>query len=173
MRTLLNIVALLALAFWLGSLLFFGAVLAPTAFSVLPPLFTDQAQGIHAAGAVVGTAIWRLHYLGLLCGIAFLLAAFLLARLQTFKLLLPQSVLVMAMMLLTAYSQFSIIPRMDTARASAGGIVQFASPDNPARQEFDKLHLESTRVEGLVLFCGLLAFGFAVRAAEQPTRFSR
>jgi hypothetical protein len=52
-------------------------------------------------------------------------------------------------------------------------MAQFASPDNPARQEFDKLHLESTRVEGLVLFCGLLAFGFAVRAAEQPTRFSK
>jgi general stress protein CsbA len=170
LRTLLNVIALLALAFWLGSLLFFGAVLAPAAFSVLPPLFPDHPHGIHAAGAVVGTAITRLHYLGLVCGIVFLFATFALGRLRAFKIFLVQAVLVLAMILLTSYSQFSVIPRMDTARASAGGIVEFAAPENPARQEFEKLHLQSTRVEGGVLLCGLLAFCFAVRAAELPTR---
>lgn len=173
MRTLLNIVALLALAFWLGSELFFGAVLAPTAFGVLPPMFGDHAQGIHAAGAVVGTAIGRLHYLGIACGIVFLLATFGLGRLQHFKMLLAQAGLVVVMLLLTAYSQFSIIPRMDTARDSAGGMVAFATPGNPAHEEFERLHLQSTHVEGGVLLCGLLAFCFAVKAAEFPARFPR
>jgi len=74
------------------------------------------------------------------------------------------------MLLLTSYSQFSIIPRMDTARASAGGLIEAVPDSNPARQIFDRLHLESTRVEGLVLFCGLIAFCVAVANVERQTR---
>lgn len=170
MRTLLNVVALLALAFWVGSLIFFGAVLAPTAFTVLPPLFTDHALGMHAAGAVVGAAISRMHYCGIFCGIVFLMATSFLLRLQAFKLLIAEAVLVGAMLLLTLFSQFSILPRMDTARASAGGIVEAVPESNPARQVFDNLHMESTRVEGLVLFCGLVAFCVAVANIERQTR---
>jgi hypothetical protein len=59
------------------------------------------------------------------------------------------------MMLLTAYSQFSIIPRMDTARDSVGGNVDAVAANNPGRQIFDRLHQRSVHVEGLVLLCGL------------------
>ena len=61
------------------------------------------------------------------------------------------------MLLLTAYSQFSIIPHMDTARESVGGNVNAVAADNPGRQIFDRLHQRSTHVEGLVLLCGLAA----------------
>ncbi|MBV8818283.1 MAG: DUF4149 domain-containing protein [Acidobacteriaceae bacterium] len=172
MRTLLNVVALLALAVWFGALVFFG-VLAQTAFTVLPPLFADQPQGFHAAGLVVGTALGRLHYLGLICGIVFLLATFALGRAERFKTLLPQIGLAAVMLLLTMYSQFSIIPRMNTARASVGGVVEAVPHDNPGYQVFQNLHLQSTRVEGGVLLCGLLAFCFAVRAAEMQARVAR
>jgi hypothetical protein len=66
-------------------------------------------------------------------------------------------VLVLFMMLLTAYSQFSIIPRMDTARDSIGGNVDAVAANNPGRQIFDSLHRTSTHVEGLVLLCGIAA----------------
>lgn len=167
MRTLLNVVALLALAFWVGSLIFFGAVLAPTAFTVLPPLFADHAQGVHAAGAVVGTALSRLHYCGIFCAIVFLAATLLLFRLRAVKLLIAQVVLVVAMLLLTLFSQFSIIPRMNTARAAAGGVVEAVPESDPARQVFDRLHLESTRLEGLVLLCGLIALCVAIANVER------
>jgi hypothetical protein len=77
----------------------------------------------------------------------------------------PQAVLVLAMVLLTAYSQFSIIPRMDTAQASVGGSVGIASlpESSPARATFDALHRESVHVEGLVLILGFIAFAFAGR----------
>jgi len=53
-------------------------------------------------------------------------------------------------------SQFWIIPRMDTLRASVGDFT--AVPiDNPARAQFDALHAWSTRVEGAVLLLGLIA----------------
>jgi hypothetical protein len=47
------------------------------------------------------------------------------------------------------------MPRMDTLRDSVG---DFASVpiDNPARVQFDALHVWSTRVEGAVLLLGLV-----------------
>jgi hypothetical protein len=153
MRTLFHSLVYLALGIWLGALVFFAAVLAPIAFSQLPPLFATPSAGIHAAGLIVGGSLVRLHWMGLLCGVVFLVVV-VLARAH-YRSIIPQAVLVLAMMLLTAYSQFSIIPRMDTARDSIGGNVDAVAANNPGREIFDRLHRTSTRVEGLVLFCGL------------------
>ena len=139
MRTLFHSLVYLALGIWLGALVFFGAVLAPIAFSQLPPLFATPAAGIHAAGLIVGGSLVRLHWMGLLCGVVFLVVV-VLARAH-YRSIIPQAVLVLAMMLLTAYSQFSIIPRMDTARDSVGGDIDAVAADNPGRQIFDRLHV--------------------------------
>jgi hypothetical protein len=72
MRTLFHSLVYLALGIWLGALVFFGAILAPIAFSQLPPLFATPAAGIHAAGLIVGGSLVRLHWMGLLCGVVFL-----------------------------------------------------------------------------------------------------
>jgi Domain of unknown function (DUF4149) len=153
MRTLFHALVYLTLGVWLGALVFFGAVLAPIVFSQLPPLFPNPAAGIHAAGLVVGGSLVRLHWIGLFCGLVFLVVM-VIARMH-YRTVIPQAVLVLAMMLLTGYSQFSIIPRMDTARDSVGGNVDAVAANNPGRQIFDRLHQRSTHVEGLVLLCGL------------------
>jgi hypothetical protein len=153
MRTFFHSLVYLVLGLWLGALVFFAAVLAPIAFSQLPPLFPTPAAGIHAAGMVVGGSLVRLHWIGLFCGLIFLLVS-VVARAH-YRTILPQALLVLAMMLLTAYSQFSIIPRMDTARDSVGGNVDAVAANNPGRQIFDRLHQRSVHVEGLVLLCGL------------------
>lgn len=153
MRTLIHALVYLALGLWLGALIFFGAILAPIAFRDLPPLFASPALGIHAAGVVVGGSLVQLHWMGLLCAIL-ALALLLLGRAH-YRSILPQAALILAMMLLTAYSQFSIIPRMDTARDSIGGNVDAVAVDNPGRQIFDHLHAVSVRVEMAVLVCGL------------------
>src|SRR6202044_1225243 len=127
MRTLFHSLVYLVLSVWLGALIFFGAVLAPIAFSQLPPLL--GAQGIHAAGLIVGGSLLRMHWMGLLCRLIFL-AVVIVARAH-YRTIIPQVVLVLLMMLLTAYSQFSIIPRMDTARESVGGNVDAVAANNP------------------------------------------
>jgi hypothetical protein len=152
-RTLFHSLVYLVLGLWLGALVFFGAILAPIAFSQLPPLFATPAAGIHAAGMVVGDSLVRLHWIGLFCGLIFLVVS-VLARAH-YRSIIPQAVLVVVMMLLTAYSQFSIIPRMDTARDSVGGNVDAVAANNPGRQIFDRLHQRSVHVEALVLLCGL------------------
>jgi len=143
----------LVLGLWLGALVFFGAVLAPIAFSQLPPLFATPAAGIHAAGMIVGGSLVRLHWIGLFCGLIFLVVS--VAARAHYRTIIPQAVLVLVMMLLSAYSQFSIIPRMDTARESVGGNVEAVAANNPGRQIFDRLHQRSVHVEGLVLLCGV------------------
>jgi hypothetical protein len=152
-RTLFHSLVYLVLGLWLGALVFFGAVLAPIAFSQLPPLFATPAAGIHAAGMVVGGSLVRLHWIGLFCGLIFLVVS-VVARAH-YRTIIPQALLVLVMMLLTAYSQFSIIPRMDTARDSVGGNVDAVAANNPGREIFDRLHRQSVHVEALVLLCGL------------------
>jgi len=164
MRSVLTTLSLLALGIWLGALLLFVQV-AAVAFGTLPPLFLNQAEGIHGAGLVVGGTLRHLHYMGLICGVFFLILSFLLRSRVRWHSVVPQAVLVFAMVVLTAYSQFSIIPRMDTAQFSVGGSVGIASlpESSPARVLFDELHRESVRVEGLVLILGFIAFAFAGR----------
>lgn len=158
MRTFFAVTSLLVLGLWLGALIFFGAILAPVAFGSLPGLFPDHAAGIHAAGTVVGGSLIRLHYMGLLCGLVFLVFTLILSRFSHWHSYTPQALLVLVMMVLTAYSQFSIIPEMNTARDSVGGEITAVPENNPGRQIFDRLHNLSTRVEGIVLVCGLVAF---------------
>jgi hypothetical protein len=72
-------------------------------------------------------------------------------------------VLVMVMVVLTAYSQFSIMARMETAQQSAGGSVASLPESSPARATFDQLHRQSTHVEEAVLILGFIAFFVAGR----------
>jgi hypothetical protein len=67
------------------------------------------------------------------------------------------------MLVLTLISQFGIVPRMDTLRASIGEIDSVPA-DNPARLQFDALHHWSTRVESGVLLLGLVVAYLTARS---------
>lgn len=168
MRTLFHTLVFLSIGLWIGGLVFFAGILAPIAFSELPPLFPNQAQGIHAAGVVVGGSLIRLHWMGLCCGIVFLTAIFLARR--HYRTVIPQAVLIVAMLVLTAYSQFSIIPRMNTASESVGGNIEAVASNNPGREIFDHLHQQSVRLESVILLCGLGALIAAAHFASRDVR---
>lgn len=140
---------LLSLICWIGGLIFFAFVVAPTAFSVLPTS--------HLAGNVVGRSLGKLHWIGLISGIVFLVSSLLYNRFTngTAHVFAARHVLLCLMLALTLISQFGIIPRMDVLRASLGD-VRAAAIDNPERIQFDALHVWSTRVEGAVLLLGLV-----------------
>lgn len=145
----LRFLMLLSLIVWIGGLIFFAFVLAPTAFQVLP--------NTHLAGDVVGRALGKLHWIAIVSGIVFLLSSFVYSRQTdgTVHVFAARHVLLCVMLALTLLSQFWIMPRMDALRASVG---DFSSVplDNPARIHFDALHAWSTRVEGTVLLLGLV-----------------
>jgi hypothetical protein len=153
MTTFLRAIRLLAIVLWVGSLLFFAFVLAPVAFRVLP--------SNHEAGLVVGGTLVILHWIGLVCGLLFVIATLLSKpRHQT-----EQLILMAVMLALTLYLQFGVLPRMEKDRLLAGGNVDAAAVDNPARLDFERLHPISEKLEGLALFAGV---GIVLLMAGEP-----
>ena len=146
--TFLRFLMLLALVVWLGDLIFFPVV-AQTSFTVLP--------SAHLAGLVVRGTLITLHKMAFISGAIFLVSSLLYNRATqgTARALSLSHVLILAMLALTAISQFKIIPKMDTLRAAAGEISTLAA-DNPLHQQWDSLHAWSTRLEGTVLTLGLI-----------------
>jgi uncharacterized membrane protein len=150
MIVFLRVLRLLAVVVWVGGLVFFAFVLAPVAFHVLPTT--------HLAGTVVGATLRVLNMLGHFCGFMFLFATvpvWLKASARGRKILVTQMLFVLLMIAATMYVQASIIPAMERDRIAAGGDVDAAPPDNPARLDFERLHPISEKVEGAALFLGL------------------
>jgi uncharacterized membrane protein len=150
MPTLLRLLQLLAMVVWVGGLVFFAFVLAPTAFATYPTA--------HEAGLIVGASLRVFDVVGLVCGALFLLATgvlFAQAPLRIRGRYEMQFLLAAVMLLATAYIHFNILPSMDRDRDRANGDITSVSADHPARIHFDKLHKRSERVEGAVLLLGL------------------
>ena len=146
----LRFLMLLSLVVWIGGLIFFAFVVAPTAFQVLPTT--------HLAGNVVGRALGKLHWIAIVSGMVYLLSSLLYSRIAggTAQVFAVRHVLICLMLALTLFSQFWIIPRMDALRAQVGDFAT-VTLDNPLRVQFDALHVWSTRVESAVLLLGLVA----------------
>jgi len=146
----LRYLMVLSLVVWLGGLILFAFAVAPAAFAVLPTR--------HLAGNLVGRTIAILHWMGIISGLVFLASSLLYSQLTrgTLHVFAARNIVIVLMLALTLISQFGIIPRMDTLRASIGEI-DSVPPDNPARVQFDALHVWSTRVESGVLLLGLVA----------------
>ena len=77
------------------------------------------------------------------------------------------------MLVLTGYSEFSVIPRMEADRLSLGGDVATAPLEAPVRRHFERLHKVSVRVEGVVLIEGLMMLAMAgVHGRDDFDRFA-
>ncbi len=156
--SILRFLILLSLIVWMGGLIFFAFVLAPTVFN--PAVLPTR----HLAGNVVSRSLTALHWMGIISGIVFLTCSMIYSRLFTgephpFAL---RHLLLYAMLALTAVSQFVITPKMAALRTSMGEIDQVALTD-PARMRFDALHVWSTRVEIGVFVMGLIVIYLAAQ----------
>jgi hypothetical protein len=159
----LRFLMLLSLIAWIGGLIFFAFVLAPTVFApgVLP--------NTHLAGNIVGRALAKLHWIAIFSGIMFLGSSLLYSRISdgTAHVFAARHMLICGMLGLTLLSQFWMIPRMDTLRAQVADFTTVPL-DNPVRAEFDSLHAWSTRVESAVLLLGLVAIYMTANALYSP-----
>ena len=153
--TWLRTLMLLALIVWIGGIIFFAFVLAPTLFAELP--------STQMAGEVVGPTLSKLHWMGLIAGAVFLICSVLYNRQKyaQFRPLAATHVFVALMLVLTAISQFGIMPAIRRSRAQAtltdhGLTVDEVRQIQAGMQDrFQRLHEWSTRSEGGVLFLGL------------------
>ncbi len=143
----LRFLMLMSLVVWVGGIIFF-ATLAPTLFSVLPSR--------HLAGSVVAPTLTKLHWMGMVSGFVFLISSLIYNR-ATAGAVHPfaaKHILIVMMLVLTMVSQFGITPKMAALRTSMGEVDALPF-DEPARVEFNSLHVWSTRVEVCVLILGL------------------
>ncbi len=145
--TFIRFVSTLALALWVGSIFFFGAVLAPTVFKVLPT---------HTlAGMVVSRSLLVLHIIGFVCGLVFVLTAMLTSVTPLERRGHGIGVLLaLVMIAITAASQFGISSKMNRLRTDMGNIDALSVSDE-RRVEFNRLHKYSTVMEESVFVLGL------------------
>src|SRR6202167_1079174 len=107
MNSVLRFLQVFALGTWVGSIIYLSFVVAPGAFGVL--------QSRDQAGLMVGYSLARLHYLGLIAAVSYVLTGFALGPpLKTF--LQPATLGVVLMLLLTVVSQTQVTPRLAELR---------------------------------------------------------
>src|ERR671937_334613 len=112
MLDLLRFLLLLSLVVWLGGIAFFSVVEAPTVFHVV----RDRQLG----GAIIGESLSQLHYVGITCGLIFLVISLRLTHIETgaarfFQL---SNLLVLGMLGLTLTSQLVLLPAVASLRFS-------------------------------------------------------
>ena len=152
MTTVVRFLQFFTLGIWIGAIIYFAAIVAPAAFSVLT---ADQA------GALVGLTLGRLHLMGIVAGVIYLLVTAVWAR-SAAALLRPASLLVIVMVVLTFISQYWVSGMMDALRGQMGSVAA-TPPSNELRASFDRLHRISVNLELAVLGSGLLALFFTSR----------
>jgi len=167
MTTTLRFFAILALSAWLGGSFFLMFLTAPDAFRLLP---TPDL-----AGAVVGLALARLHIVAMVAALVFLVChTWLLHNAQA--LVRPAALLVFAMVLLTAGSQYGVTPRMADLRQemiAAHGSIEATPRNSPARVAFGRLHVVAAGMEMTIFVLGLVVLFITVRRfTAEPARAS-
>jgi hypothetical protein len=161
MKTTLRALILLLIVLWIGGIMFFPIV-AATAFSSLPDT--------HAAGTIVGKCLRILHEEGLFSGMLLVVLLVIASRVDASGRHAALPVLVTSIMLvLTAFSQFWIIPRMESYRLAAGGAIDAVAANDPNRVAFNRFHVISERVEEGVLVAGLVLV-FLIAADREAKR---
>jgi uncharacterized membrane protein len=138
MGGLLNFIELLAVSAWMGSILFFSFIVAPSAFRTL---------GEAEAGKLVRAVFPKYYLLGIICGIAIIAVHLARGFLWYWGGMTKPAIVLFA--LLTAidiYARQRLTPAANAARE--------AGPAGKAR--FTALHRRSVILNAVVLLLGLL-----------------
>lgn len=147
MKTLVRTVVWLPLVIWIGGLFFFG-VTAWASFSTVPDT--------HLAGTIVAKCLHVLHHEGLVAGCIILLFL-IIGRVRGIyshaKMAFAVTVIMMG---LTAFSEYWIMPHMESDRLAVGGAIDSVPGTDPHHADFNRLHNVSTHLEEGVLLGGIV-----------------
>jgi uncharacterized membrane protein len=150
----LRYVYVLALVIWLGGMIVLGALVAPTTFQVLQAI--EPSSGRALAGDLFGATIARFHYIAYGAGVLLLVTLAAMAvlgpRPRAFAI---RCALIGAMLLISLYSGFIVLGRIDAVQQEMGGLASRLPAGDARRVEFDALHRLSTNLM-LVTMAGAL-----------------
>jgi uncharacterized membrane protein len=148
MTNLLRFLYLLSLVVWVGGIIFFSFVGAPSTFQAVP---TD------VAGKVVSKIFPRYYLLGHMAGLIALASGVGLAGLRgdvSFRRLLP-TILIALMLAIGLYADRGVRTQIDGVRAATAAAAPSGAPDASLKARFDRLHRLSVVLNGVVLCLGL------------------
>jgi|SRR5277367_1768995 hypothetical protein len=156
MNSVLRFVQVIALGTWVGSIIYF-IVITQGIFGVL--------QSRDQTGLMVAYSLGRLHYLGMVAAVLYLVTGLALAQ-SVRAFLQPAMIGVVLMLALTIVTQTRVLPRLAELRTEMVS-VDATPKDNPLRVEFDRLHQTSVRIEMAVLLIGIAALFLTVRGTPK------
>jgi hypothetical protein len=154
MTNIPRFVQMFALGAWVGSIFYLSPAVAPGALRVLKN--SDQAV------ALVVFTLGRLHLMGVVAAVLYLLATMALAR-SLKGLIRLELIGVVVMLLLTIISQQFVMRRIQVLRMQMESVATTSRSD-PLRVQFDRLHDVSADIEGAVLLIGLVTLFLTVRS---------
>lgn len=148
----------LALGVWMGAIVFFSFVVAPTVFLALPP---------ESAGQVVGALFARYYGFGIVASAVALIAAAFLWRAASGGGAWASVTVMLALMLgATVYAGRAVQPRAQALRPA----LHQPTVDAGARAEFDRLHRLAVRLNAAVLLLGVTSMCIAAVSLDLPRR---
>jgi uncharacterized membrane protein len=146
---------LVALIVWVGEVVFFSFVVAPSLFQVFPA---------GDAGRAVGAIFPTYYRIGYVCGAVLLIAGAVLPGAAGSRLWWSVNSLLVAVMLgATLYAGLVIQPRATALRPQ----IHDASAPQTVKDEFSRLHRLAVMLNGVVLLGGLVV-SVTTAAALQP-----
>lgn len=143
------------LACWFGAALFFGAVVAPAAFSVLRSFGLPNANEI--AGSIVTRSLSVINIAGFLIALLLLVTAILRRNSSSRVSFIVECVCLGVIALATGAGHWLIAARMRALRAAMELPIDQIAANDPRRIEFSSLHGYSVNVLGLAMIAALVA----------------
>jgi hypothetical protein len=155
MYTIIKSLYLLALIIWVGEVVFFSFVAAPSIFRTFPTADAGRAVG----------AMFPIYYrLGYVCGAVVLVGSLILLSGAAARVSWAvNSVLAAVMLAATLYAGTVVYPRAALLRPQ----IHEAATSQSMKDEFSRLHLLAVRLNGVVLLCGV-AVSFITGSALRP-----
>jgi hypothetical protein len=150
MTVVLRFLFLGGLCVWIGAIVFFSFVIAPSLFQTLPA---------ETAGRVLSVVFPRYYLLGLVAGAIAVPTALALGFLsQRRGRWLGMAGVMVLMVAMAGYAAGVIVPRTDALRPH---LAHGPEPDAMAQVEFQRLHRQAVVLNAATLLCGLGVLGAA------------
>lgn len=152
---ILRTITIILVAGWLGAAVFFSAVVAPAAFSVLRSFQIANATEI--AGAIVNRSLSAINISGFVIALVALLVGLML-RVSSQRIWFLLEVLALIVMaLMTAVGQWVIAARIRALRAALSVPIDQLAMTDPQRVNFASLHRYSVIALSVAIIAALIA----------------
>lgn len=155
-------VVLVALVVWLGGMVVLGAIVAPTAFRVLPVAEPDAGRVL--AGLLFGEVLRQFHLVTYACGAVVVVGLFVLKFVgpppAAFVLRLA---LIFSMLAIAIYTGIPVSREIAQLQQDVRGSMSKLDAGDPRRVRFETLHDRSTTLMTVNVGLGLLSLFWYTR----------